>query len=140
MAACAKEALINSYAAMITLILPSCILMCLGIIICVAAFRFRPRYLAPKRIKQDRERQVVEIEGVEFPGEITDTPCGKCGEFLIYHNSYDEYYCPICNEWANPAPTDPVRSRFKRPDRPLPYAFRKFKLAGNRWEDATPLG
>jgi hypothetical protein len=72
------------------------------------------------RIKQDRARQVVEIGGIELSGWITKKRCVKCGDFLIYHEQYDEDFCPKCNEWAEPESTDPGWADFKRPVRPLP--------------------
>ena len=73
-----------------------------------------------KRIKQDRGRQVVEIGGIELSGWITKKRCAKCTDLLIYHEQYDEDFCPKCNEWAEPESTGPGWAHFKRPVRPLP--------------------
>ena len=95
-------------------------LICVAII--VAAFRFRPRYFVPDRIKQDRARQVVEIDGMELSGWITKKRCGKCRDFLICHGRYKADFCPKCNEWAVPRAKrgGPVAPGWERPARPLP--------------------
>jgi|SRR5882672_2201271 len=92
--------------------------VCVAVI--VAAFRFRLRCFAPDRIKRDRARQVVEINGIELAGWITKKLCEKCESFLIYHEQYDEDFCPECNAWAKLESTDPGWAEFKRPVRPLP--------------------
>ena len=103
--------------AMTPLVISEFLLVVVCVAVIVAAFRFRPRYFAPARIKQDRTRQVVVIDGAEFSGWITKRRCDKCRERLIYHEQYDEDFCPKCNEWTRSEPSD---WEFKRPDRPLP--------------------
>src|SRR5690348_1378328 len=103
---------------MTPLVISECLLAVFCIAVIVAAFRFRPRYFVPDRIKQDRARQVVEIDGIELSGWITKKRCKKCESFLIYHEQYDEDFCPECNAWAEPESTDPGWAEFKRPVRP----------------------
>lgn len=95
-------------------------LICVAII--VAAFRFRPRYFVPDRIKQDRSRQIVVIDGIELSGIITKNRCEKCRAFLIYHKRYKVDFCPTCNEWAVPKAKrkGPVAPGWGKPVRPLP--------------------
>ena len=71
-------------------------------------------------IKEDKARQVVEIDGLELSGWISKNRCETCGDLLIYHEQYDEDFCPRCNEWAEPETTDPGWTKFKRPVDPLP--------------------
>lgn len=105
---------------MTLLVISELLLVAFGATVIVAAIRFRPRYFVPDRIKQDRARQVVEIDGIELSGWITKGHCEKCKSFLIYYEQYDEDFCPECNAWARPASTDPGLAEFKRPVRPLP--------------------
>jgi hypothetical protein len=72
------------------------------------------------RINEDRERQAVEIDGVEFAGFITESPCSKCGDLQIYYDAYDEYFCPTCNDWMHPSSNDSGWAQFPKPERPLP--------------------
>ena len=107
-------------AVMTPLVIPECLFAVIFIMLVVAAICFRPRFFSPRRVKQDKERQVVEIEGIELSGWITKKRCKKCKDLMVYHEQYDEDFCPKCNEWAEPESTHPVWAQFKRPERPSP--------------------
>jgi hypothetical protein len=64
------------------------------------------------RVKEDKARQVVEINGIELSGWISKKRCTKCGAALIYHQQHDEEFCPKCNEWVEPETTDPGWTKF----------------------------
>jgi hypothetical protein len=75
-----------------------------------------------RHITEDRERDFVRIDNVEFSGWIAkDRPCSICGASQIYHDDYDAYFCPTCNAWLESRCGDASCLYCRqRPERPLP--------------------
>jgi hypothetical protein len=72
------------------------------------------------RIKEDRARTEVTIDGIRLSGWIDRVPCNVCGTRRVYHEQFDAYFCADCNEWKEPRCSDPAcRYCPSRPERPL---------------------
>jgi len=65
----------------------------------------------------------VTINGFTLYGFVDGGKCDLCGGVIrIFDISYDQYFCPSCNEWREPFCKDPL-CRFcsgTHPERPLP--------------------
>jgi len=60
-----------------------------------------------QEVFEDRERGVVIVGGEEIEGRVEDTRCPACGEYKIYHDRYDAYFCARCNAWLESQCSDP---------------------------------
>lgn len=75
----------------------------------------------PRHITEERERDIVRIDGVEICGWIAEgSKCLKCGDSQIYFDDYDAYFCPTCNAWLESRCSDaPCSYCCQRPAQPL---------------------
>jgi hypothetical protein len=73
------------------------------------------------KIEENLKKGTVSINGFEINGNTTNKSCPECDTAQIYHDSYDAYFCPACNEWLETKCTDSSCSYCqKRPEQPLP--------------------
>lgn len=50
----------------------------------------------------------VSVDGEVVQGWVADgSACPKCNATKIYHEGFDAHFCPECNEWQEPACSDP---------------------------------
>ena len=73
--------------------------------------------------------ETVVINGYEIEGHIDyELVCASCGCERIFHEMYDSFFCPRCNEWLEVTCEYPDCSYCaKRPKRPLPRRWKFFK-------------
>ena len=66
----------------------------------------------------------VTINGHKIIGHITDMPCPRCGQRLVYADKFDANFCPAENIWTDDKCGDPacIQCR-RRPDKPLAEAL-----------------
>lgn len=64
----------------------------------------------------------VIIDGYEVNGWIEENQkCKMCKFNFVYHEMYDAYFCPNCNEWAESKCNDKnCKYCANRPHHPLP--------------------
>ena len=55
---------------------------------------------------ENKERDVLLINGQEFNGFIDDVGCQKCAHLRIYSFEYDAYFFFFFNEWLEEACND----------------------------------
>ncbi len=74
-------------------------------------------------INEDRKHGTLRINGQEIVGSVTRYMCEECNSFLVHHENYDSFFCPLCNIWTDyhPVCNDPGchYCSLKRPQRPL---------------------
>ncbi|KGR80702.1 hypothetical protein [Lysinibacillus boronitolerans] len=72
------------------------------------------------RIEQPED--IVVIDGLEISGTIQkNQQCSSCQNAIIYDDTFDSYFCAMCNEWQEAACDDPhCHYCVHRPERPLP--------------------
>lgn len=70
----------------------------------------------------EQRGDVVIIDGLEISGAIQKKQqCPACQSPIIYDDSFDSYFCAICNEWQEETCDDPnCHYCVQRPERPLP--------------------
>jgi hypothetical protein len=57
------------------------------------------------RITEDKDAEVVSIDGYRLEGWIDETRCADCDSQLVHASKYDALFCPSCNVWSeSPAP------------------------------------
>jgi hypothetical protein len=72
------------------------------------------------RIHETEDTGQVQIGHQTITGWIDDVPCKDCGTPRVYHDTYDAFFCPACNQWLESACSDPSCSYCTgRPDPPL---------------------
>ncbi|WP_312126924.1 hypothetical protein [Lysinibacillus boronitolerans] len=50
------------------------------------------------RIEQPED--IVVIDGLEISGTIQkNQQCSSCQNAIIYDDTFDSYFCAMCNEW-----------------------------------------
>ena len=72
------------------------------------------------KIFEDDDSCDVIIDGTRIEGYIFDEKCKKCGNFIIYYDRYDAFFCAYCNMWTNQQCGDVDCEYCKnRPEKPL---------------------
>ena len=73
-----------------------------------------------RHVEENPETEQITIGTETLTGRIDETPCETCGERRIYHDKYDAFFCPQCNQWLEVTCGDPsCRYCAARPNRPL---------------------
>lgn len=72
-------------------------------------------------LEEDEASGLAAVNGISIPGWIAgDRRCSDCEVPEVFHEAYDSYFCPRCNEWTEREIEDPEDPSPKRPDIPLP--------------------
>lgn len=72
-------------------------------------------------IEEDKEKEIVNIDGFEICGHIAEENCKHCNNSKIYYADFDAYFCAYCNKWLEAHCFDPFCEYCKkRPKKPIP--------------------
>jgi hypothetical protein len=73
-----------------------------------------------ENLREDSERGIVIIDGVEIPGSLDRHRKCQCGSARVLSDEFDAYFCPACNQWLESACNDPSCAYCRqRPEHPL---------------------
>ena len=71
-------------------------------------------------VVEEKEKDILLINGQPYEGFVDDNGCKKCSELRIYSYEYDAFFCAGCNEWLEPACSDAACAYCRnRPPTPL---------------------